>query len=375
MNSLSVELGITEDCNLGCEYCYVNRRAKHMSKEEIDLFLDSVGKIMDIYNCNSYNIAYFGGEPLMNWEVLKYAQLKFEKDPRCQNTVIISNFLLLNEEMANFLQNRKLGYSFSFDGLWNENNRPLVSGESSLKMYLEKKDLILNTAGNYGCKVMVNPKSILTMTENLEFLVEEYGIQDPDYSLVRDDIWSKEDLFLFDIEITKLADRVMTYINEGKKVLSFFKLPIIDLFAGANFGKRPFSCFAGCHGVGYLPDGLYYPCMRFGSAKDHLIYDAINDVMYNDNIQELLNPRFHNPQTYPKCQNCTLYKYCNSGCHYSQMNINSKGEVIGTPVDSVCKLFRMIYRESMRITEELKDNHNFQNIIVNNLKQYFSAFF
>ena len=70
-----------------------------------------------------------------------------------------------------------------------------------------------------------------------------------------------------------------------------------------------------------------------------------------------------NPKTFVECQACSLYNYCNAGCTHSQL-VNG-GMEAAKPVESVCSLFHMTYREAIRITSELKDNEIFKNIISN----------
>ena len=97
---------------------------------------------------------------------------------------------------------------------------------------------------------MVHPKNFKTMTENHEFFVKEYGFPNPDFSLVRDDIYTEEDLKVFDIEIKRLADKVIEFNKEGIRTTNgLFFLYTLDIIIGKKQGKRPFGCFAGCHVV------------------------------------------------------------------------------------------------------------------------------
>lgn len=370
MQQSSIEFAPTQDCNLACTYCYVKREDRYMTRNTADLFFEQLDEILKIYNSNQYNIAYFGGEPTLNWPIIEYTLPKFNSDPRCTHVTLISNLLIIDEEKLDYLKNNNIGVSWSFDGLWNdERNRPLVSGESSLPVYLEKWPLIKQLTTTP--KVMVGPQSISTMVENLEFFINELEIYNPDFTLVRDDVWSNSDIELFETEIKKVADVHIKHLSTGKYSLGFFHLPLLDLVAGGMYSKRHFSCFAGCRGGAFLPNGVFYPCMRFGSANNFPLYDVNKAERFQDNIDALLNPRFHDPHTFPKCQKCTLYKYCNSGCHYSQLRRGPNGEIYGSPVSSVCKLFHIIYNETFRIFEELKDNKMFQQTITGILQRQF----
>ncbi len=373
MRTANIEFAPTENCNLACKYCYVNRTTSKMTIETADSFFNHIDGFLKLYNCDSYNISYFGGEPTLNWPIIKHTIGKFKKDARCGHTVLISNLLNVTEDDHDFMQSNNLDVSWSFDGLWNDgDNRPLVSGKSSLPIYLKKIDLLKKISRN-NVKVMVGPQNVSSLCDNLKFFVEKLEISNPDFSLIRDDIWDQGSIDEFKIEIVKLADLQMEYLKQGLFSFGFFSLPILDMFAGANFGKRGFSCFAGCNGGAYLPDGIFYPCMRFGSAREFPLLNANTGEVYRNNVNTLLNPLFHNPQTFNKCKYCSLYHYCNSGCHYSQIN-KDNGTITGVPLDSLCQLFKLIYRQTFRIVDTLKTNKNFQKTLYNYLKNIFGRY-
>lgn len=359
---LTVEFIITESCNLRCTYCYMNNNPTMMTKDKVDLFIVTVGEVLKIYKQDKYHISFFGGEPLLNWELIKYAVPKFKADPRLHSLMIISNGLELTEERVKYIKENGLGMSISFDGLWNDKNRPTASGKPSLQSYLDKKDIISSVANCSKC--MVSPQNLDTLVENHIFFTQNYGFTSPDFSLVRDNIWSKEDLEKYDQEIVKLANHVIDRIKQGHfEFNGLFGLYILDLIYGKKFGKRSFGCFAGLNGVGYDPTGIYYPCARFSSEKHFPLYDANTKTFYKKNIDKFQSDKISNPKTFVECKECSLYNYCNAGCTHSQL-VNGNMEQ-AKPIESVCSLFHMTYRESIRITKELKDNIIFKNILSN----------
>jgi len=362
---LITEFVITESCNLACTYCYMANKSKFMEKAEVDLFIDKVGNMLKLYKQKEYHISFFGGEPLLNWDIIKYATPKFNADPRCHSIMIISNGLLLDEEKLKFIKENNIGFSLSFDGLWQKENRPLVSGKSSFDAYIEKKQLIKQLVNSSKC--MVSPQNIDTLLQNHIFLTQVYGFTTPDFSLIRDDIWSAEDVKLFDTEIVKLADHCIQRIKEGHyEINGLFGLYILDMIVGDQIGKRGWGCFAGKNGVGYSSEGIFYPCARFASGDEYGLYDAKKEIWYKGNIAFMLHPKVTNPKEYPECQECELYQYCNAGCTYSEIkNGNGKRAV---PIDGLCDVLKLCYRESTRMAVELKDVPTFKNIIENMLR-------
>jgi len=301
--------------------------------------------LMETYDTPTYNISYFGGEPLLNWGVLKYSHEKyFKNDSKCNYEVIITNGLELTEEKVNYIQKEHLGVSLSFDGIWQKTNRPLHGGKDSFKEYMNKKELIHKLCN--GCKVMVAPDNIKTMTENFEFFVDDYNFLTPDFSLVRDDIWLKDDVELFKKESERLRKKTEDYLSYGKfAVPGFYLLWILDEVFGKIYGKRSFGCFAGNRGCGYSPDGIFYPCARFATNKMYPLIDTNDGKIYHENINKLYTPKVYNPQEYNKCKVCELYQTCNAGCLFSEL-YTKEDKVLAKPVSRLCDIYKIIEKDS-----------------------------
>ncbi len=353
-----IECVITEKCNLGCSYCYMNNNPVDMSIDTFNNILNNLDIVLKKYQQNNYHLDFFGGEPLLNWELIENAVPLLKKDKKCKSFGIISNLLELDEKKVEYIKRNNINVSFSFDGLWNEYNRPLKNGSSSLKVYKKKKDLIKQISP-YGCKTMVSPTSLGTLVDNVKYLVEEWGFVFPDYSLVRDDIWNEEDIKKFKNEIRDLSNLQIEYIKKSKDVIiGFYRLYLLDMFFGKKYGKRSFGCFAGYNGMGIMPNGIGYPCARFGTNKEYPLFDFNNSYFYEDNIKIFRNQKNVNPQSFEKCQNCYLYNYCNAGCTYSQMKNDFK------PVNSVCKLFKILYDECLYIFDKIGTNERFIKLLI-----------
>ena len=359
-----VEFSTTTACNLRCKYCYSAHINKSMPKEIADLFFTSIPKLLEKYNKDNYHVSFFGGDPLMNWDIIEYMVPKLKQDKLCDSIVIITNGLLLNQEKIDYLKEHHIPISLSFDGLWNKDSRPLANNKSSFDLYIKNKELLRQITT--GCKVMLSPQNFSTLTENFEFFIEDYGFMFPDFSLVRDDIYTEHDLQVYDKEITRLADRVIKYNKEGIVCnAGIFTLYMLDAIVAKKFGKRDHGCFAGHSGALYSTDGKYYPCERFSSLKQHLLYDAVKDEFY-DSIDILKQPKYTDNREFPECKACVLYQFCNAGCTWSQLEYGKK-EDRAKPVDSVCRLLKMSYREAFRVYKELVP-YGIDNILEQTLK-------
>ncbi len=352
---------------------------------DIEVFENRILPIMKYYNQNKYHISYFGGEPLKNWKIIEYTLPKFKSSKYCNSIVIISNGLLLTQEKVNFLKHYNCGLSWSFDGLWSNKNRPLANKENSFNGYMETLELAKQLTSS--CKVMVNPWSFNTLTENFKFFIEN-GIYHPDFSIVRDNIYRESDIQLYAKEIKRLADCV---IQENEKQLcsvGFFTLYTLDTLAYTLFGKRNHGCFVGVNGLMYAYDGSIWPCERFRSRNKLCLYK--DNEYFWENIKLLNSKEISNPQTYNECKNCELYGVCNSQCLYSMVKFSKKQNIpdnnfsdnigksnlsdnIGisiNPIKSVCELFRLTYKEAFRVYKE--SNQRYRDYIHNQIMQGFN---
>ena len=361
------EVVVTEKCNLFCEYCYMANKNKQMSKEVFDAHYAALPRIMDAYGEERFTTTLFGGEPLLNWGLIEHILPMVDADPKCQGITMPTNGILIKPHMMDTLKKYNVNISLSFDGLWQENetgNLVMKKGGSWTKY-----KNIVDALGVNTCKVMIPPQSHreITIKANYKWFVEKFGMMDPDFTLVRDDVWYPLEVAVFKFEIKELADQVIKYIKDGIETMpGIFSLYILDTLAGEKFSKRSFGCFAGLHGLGFMPDGKVYPCARFGSADENEIFDSFAEdrmVEWNAaNYTMFVNKNLTDPRTYEKCKECVLYKYCNAGCTYSQLQN-------GGILDSICELYKASYEQAFRIVDELKDNETFKKIMENMLRR------
>ena len=356
----TLEVSVTEKCNLGCPYCYVANRPTWMTKEVFDQGMKDLPKMMQRSGDKDYHISFFGGEPLLNWDLITHAVPYLKSDEKCKGINIITNLTMIDQDKANYLRNNGVGVSWSFDGMSSNESRPLLpllentnpeTGElfdGILSMYEYKKDIIKNLTN--GCKVMIWPGNTKDMKENFEFLLD-WGIDHPDFSIVRDDVWTEDDIIQFRYECERLADFWIEKIKSGKPCsVGFLKLAILDLLYGLVKGNSRCGCFAGTNGGVLMSSGEFYPCARFASKKIMKMDEQYNFRYYQD---------IFNPKNYDKCEPCDLKQVCNAGCTYSQIMNDNK------PLDSICELFHIYYEQAMRVVDECKDERVFQDLVLN----------
>ncbi len=344
------ELVVTESCNMNCEYCYMANQKSSMTTDVFEDHFEYLPTILKLYNEDSYALTFFGGEPLMNWELIDYVLSVIAWDPKCKHKMMPTNGLLLTNDKYNYLRSYDVNISLSYDGLWQK----------------EMPDILNWHSEPISPKCMISPERTTSLKENYKHFLE-LGIPSPDFALVRDDVWTIENSIKLDRELTELANAVIETNKRGTPSFpGIFSLPMMDSVAGKQQGKRHFSCFAGHHGLGFMPDGKVYACARFGSDRLKPIFDsAAKKIDSALNFGFFRDPDIHGLKNNETCKRCNLYTFCNGGCTFSQT-----GGYKAEPLDNLCRIFKRCYHESFRIMNELKGTPEFKKIIKNMLEKF-----
>jgi len=365
----TIQINVTESCNLACKYCYMHNRNNQLPQEVINRIDYVVERISQILNVDKFHVSFFGGEPLLKFDLVLelYDRLK---DHRLVNGfVIITNGLLLDDEKVDFIKRSGVGVSFSFDGLWTPIQRPQKNStnDNLLEIYESKKDII--TQVTRGCKCMVYPETCGTLVENFEYLVESWGFRSVDFSIVRDDIWTNDSIEHFRESALKYADKLAEYFNKGVYISSgFIWLWIMDNYMLFKYkSKRNWSCFAGFTGCAIHVDGRCYPCSRFATNKLFPLYDIYKDQVFEDNVNFFKDPKVSGVR-FPECQSCKLSKKaCYAGCKFEQLK--QTDFKYSKPVKCVCKLYEVFDEASKRFLRQLNSQTEYFKFIESSLKR------
>lgn len=342
--NLTLQVQLTDLCNMKCPYCYVKQRKNVLTFDTFLLQyrkLDTLLSKYSYYNVDSKNInvGFFGGEPLLNMNTMIEITEFLRSEGRLAVAHVQTNGTILTKEIVETLKEHGIVWSYSYDGLWQDNNSYNHDEIKALSMH---NKIISNGYFKGSPKIMVSPNSVDTLLENYKYF-ESLGILIPDFSLVRDDIWNDEVIARYDNGLSKLTNYLIEKTLETNVIhsIGMFDLYIADTLAGTKYGKRSFCCFSGTNGCVITPIGVIYPCTRFYSNDKMPLYDCVNDVLYEDNIKFFQSVNA-DPSHFEKCKTCKLYKVCNGGCNYSQLQNGSFKDM--KPVDSVCEIIKISYK-------------------------------
>lgn len=326
---------LTEQCNLDCTYCYVDQKGPSLSRE---YFHKHYENLKEKLGDSEFGFDYFGGEALMNWELVKYITVFLEQDPKCVAKAIYTNGRLLTQERVDYLKEHGIAVFVSFDGLWEPTNRPQKGGGCPIESFKKVLPLVRQLTDYAIC--MVNP-NLLNMVENYNFFLDEIGLI-PDFKIVRDGGWTDEQVARFGVEMKGLCDRYADILRDKQQncMPDIIWNYLYKLKNGMVDGYTTSDCGAGTTNICYFVDGEEYACERFAS--------------------EGWKPAI--PKYFDACRDCDLFKVCEKGCLHQNIKNDNK------PLAQVCKLYHHIYGNIIQLNQNLRHDPMWQSIIVNLLE-------
>ena len=323
---------ITEQCNLDCDYCYMDNHNTFMPPAIFDLHYEkTLPYFMKHYNESEYYLDLFGGEPTLWWELIEHIVDRTKDDPHLKTIRLMTNGLFLKDKHVKFIKQHNIETFLSFDGLW----------APKLDQYMKLKDIFSSLVDR--CSVYITPKH-MDMADNYKFLVEEFNLI-PDFKIVRDNIWSDKDVDQFAVELDKLEEAYFEYLRKERNLIpKIFEHKLLMLLESSQHQMDKMRCFVGMNGVAFAPDGKVYPCARFMTNELIPLYDGKSFLDKNlEHINEFAN-KFSD-----ECRNCEISDYCNHIC--LQQEYLNKGIL-----KNVCRIYKLTTNKVIEINHKLKHN-------------------
>ena len=316
-------LHIAHDCNLACRYCFAEEGEYHGRRE---LMSYEVGKAaLDFLIANSGNrrnleVDFFGGEPLMNFQVVKdlvaYGREQEKLHDKNFRFTLTTNGVLLNDDIMEFANREMANVVLSIDGrkAVHDFMRPFRKGAGSYDLIVPKFQKFAESRnqtnyyvrGTFTHHNLDFSEDVLHLADlgfkqiSVEPVVaretEEYAIQEADLPQ------------LFE-EYDKLAKEMIARHKEGKD-FNFFHF-MIDLEGGPCVAKRLSGCGSGTEYLAVTPWGDLYPCHQFvGDEKFYMgnVYDGVKNTELREEF------RGCNVYAKEKCRDCFAKFYCSGGC-------------------------------------------------------------
>lgn len=316
-------LHMAHDCNLACKYCfaqegeYNGRRALmdfETGKKALDFLVSHSGNRINL------EVDFFGGEPLLSWDVIKelvaYGRsLEKEHNKRFRFT-LTTNGVLLDDDKLTFINKEMDNIVLSLDGRKEVNDamRPSRGGKGTYDQIVNKFKKVADSRGQEKYYVRgTYTNQNLDFSEDVKHLADlgfrQISIEpvvapdDAEYAL------KEKDLPVLYAEYDKLALEMLKRIEENNE-FHFFHFNI-DLDGGPCVAKRLSGCGSGTEYLAVTPWGDLYPCHQFVGQDEFLLGNVDDGIIREDICKKFA---VSNVYSKPKCKDCFAKFYCSGGC-------------------------------------------------------------
>jgi uncharacterized protein len=316
-------LNIAHDCQLRCKYCFAStgdfgKGRKLMSfetgKHAIDFLLEKSG------DRENLELDFFGGEPLMNFNVVKqvveYARSREKEFNKHFRFTITTNGLLLDDDKIDFINREMSNVVLSIDGRKEVNDyfRVLPNGQGCYDMILPKYKKLVEGRGDKEYYV----RGTFT-NKNLDFSNDVFALYEAGFDQISVEpvVGDGEEYALTEKDLPKvfkeyeiLAKRLIDNEKSGRK-FNFFHF-MLDLDQGPCAIKRLRGCGCGNDYVAITPDGDIFPCHQFVGIDEYKMGN-IDEGTFNFEMKA----DFAKAHVYskPECKKCWAKFYCSGGCN------------------------------------------------------------
>ena len=356
-------LHVAHTCNLNCSYCfasqgkYAGERAimsEEVGKRALDFLIENSG------TRHNLEVDFFGGEPLMNFDVVKnlvaYAR---EREKQCGKNfrfTLTTNGVLIDDDVIDFANREMSNVVLSLDGRKEIHDRFRVdyAGKGSFDKIVPKFQKLVEARGGKdyymrGTFTHANPDFVNDIRTMLDLGFNELSMEPVVCAPNDPSALTDEDLEVVMAQYEELASLMLERRRQGKPFTFYHYM--IDLSGGPCIYKRVSGCGSGTEYMAVTPWGDLYPCHQFvGDEKFKLgdIYNGVNNTDLQNEFKKC------NVYAHPECKDCWAKLYCSGGCAANAYH--ATGKITGI-YESGCKLFRKrmecaIFLEAIKSLEE-----------------------
>ncbi len=339
-------LHVAHTCNLNCSYCfasqgkYQGKRALmslEVGKRALDFLIENSGSRRNL------EVDFFGGEPLMNFQMIKdlvkYAREIEKKHNKNFRFTLTTNGVLIDDDVIDFCNKEMSNVVLSLDGRKEVHDRFRVdyNGNGSFDDIVPKFQKLVEKRGgkNYymrGTFTHYNPDFLEDIKEMLNLGFTELSMEPVVCSPKEASCLTEEDLPILLKQYEDLAILMNEKRKQGKPFTFYHYM--IDLLDGPCIYKRISGCGSGTEYMACTPWGDLYPCHQFVGDEKFKLGDIYNGVN-NKEIQDCFEK--NNVYTHKECEDCWARLYCSGGC--AANSYHSTGSINGV-YEYGCKLFK-----------------------------------
>lgn len=326
-------LHIAHDCNLACKYCFAEEGEYHgrralmsyeTGKQALDFLIANSGSRKNL------EVDFFGGEPLMNFDVVKqlvaYGREQEKLHDKHFRFTLTTNGVLLNDEVMEFANKEMDNVVLSIDGRKevHDRMRPFRKGAGSYDLIVPKFQKLAESRNQERYYVRGTFTHYNTDFSNDVLHLADLGFKqisvEPVVAQPSDDYaLTEEDLPVLFAEYDKLAAEMVRRKKEGNG-FNFFHF-MIDLEGGPCVYKRLSGCGSGTEYLAVTPWGDFYPCHQFVGQEDFCLGNVYEGVKKTETVNEFKKCNVYSKK---ECSQCFARFYCSGGCAANSYNFTGK---------------------------------------------------
>lgn len=371
-----LSLNLSEACNMDCKYCYARggafyggtpRMTEQVAERAVD-FLLAASK--DERKCS---IIFFGGEPLLNFALLKhvvaYAKNKAAQVDKTIAFSLLTNGTLVNQRTADFLSREGVAVNISIDGPKDihDSTRYFRGGKGTHDILIRKIALLQSTQ-----RIPLNAKPTITHQDTDAWRVYSYLLSLGFTSMKMEPVSTQDAEFaMTPKDISELNQHLATIAHDLLKrwlngqIINFISLtePVAKLCVGK---KNFYRCDAGLAFLAVSAQGDLYPCYAFPGMKDFKLGNVF-DGLDRDRQNEF--QKYMHVNARKECSTCWARYVCGGECYYHSAKFTGNLEHVS---GNVCDYYRQIAELAIFLHVKLcgKGTHRFTSPFYQPLKAY-----
>ena len=339
-------LHVAHTCNLNCSYCFASQGKYHgdralmsfeVGRRALDFLIENSGSRVNL------EVDFFGGEPLMNWDVVKelvaYARTQEEPHSKKFRFTLTTNGMLIDDDVIDFANREMHNVVLSLDGRKEIHDRLRVdyAGQGSYDRIVPKfRELVERRGGKgyymRGTFTHANPDFTRDLFHMADLGFDQLSMEPVVCAPSDPAALTEEDLPIVLEQYEILAKEMLRREKEGRPITFYHYM--LDLTGGPCIYKRISGCGSGTEYMAVTPWGDLYPCHQFVGEEAYRlgdIWQGVTNTAVRDEFKSC------NAYARPECADCWARLYCSGGCAANAYH--ASGSIRGV-YEYGCELFR-----------------------------------
>ncbi|MBE6727630.1 MAG: thioether cross-link-forming SCIFF peptide maturase [Ruminococcaceae bacterium] len=337
---------VAHTCNLNCSYCFASQgkyqgeravMSFEVGKRALDFLIENSGSRRNL------EVDFFGGEPLMNFDVVKqlvaYAREREKQANKNFRFTLTTNGVLIDDDVIDFANREMSNVVLSLDGRKEIHDRFRVdyNGVGSWEKIVPKFQRLVEKRGNKnyymrGTFTHANPDFLKDIEEMLSLGFTELSMEPVVCAADDPSALTVEDMPIVMEQYEKLAQLMLARKREGKPFTFYHYM--IDLSGGPCIYKRVSGCGSGTEYMAVTPWGDLYPCHQFVGEEKFRLGSVFEGVTQKDVQEEFASCNVYSRE---ECKDCWAKLYCSGGCAANAYHATGSVKRI---YEYGCELFR-----------------------------------